>query len=78
MRKSVRDFANEMEGVLKLNDRKTGWDDLPVSYLLSRLKEEINELNVELIDRKRIGARREAIDVANFAMMIWDVLRKRK
>jgi NTP pyrophosphatase (non-canonical NTP hydrolase) len=69
-----------MEAVLKANDHKGGWDGCDSTYLLKRLKEEVIELEVQInhntrepIDLTRII--HEAVDVANYAMMIADNLR---
>ena len=76
MREQVKSFSKDMERVLKKNDEKHGWDNLTIHWLLYRLKEETDELRMELTNQDKASAMREAIDVANFAMMIWDNLRR--
>lgn len=87
-RQSVESFADAMEEVLQENDHKPHWGTLSLAYLRERLNEELEELDRALIaldEVKRLGtaipltldglkqnARREAIDVANFIMMIWE------
>ena len=71
----VSHFAEAMEQKLKENDYKGGWSGCTPSWLLRRLRAEINELARALKHHKRTPAliAREAADVANFAMMIADV-----
>ncbi len=74
-------FANEMEKVLSANDDKKGWKNIPVSELFKKLIEEIGELGHELygdgVNNDDIeDAMKEALDVANMAMMIYDNLRR--
>lgn len=74
--KTVLWFAGEMYEKLEKNKHKGGWKDCDKKYLLNRLKQEVAELNLAcsvsdgIIDPNDI--RREAADVANFAMMIAD------
>jgi len=77
IRKSVKVFAEAMELKLKENDYKggwhdrSGWDEENFAYLLRRLKEEVVELeNSAHNSHKEI--KKECVDVANFAMMIFD------
>lgn len=64
-RKCVRDFAEEMEIVLKENDYKGGWQDCTIEYLEKRLKEEITEYFMSKDNKKK-----ELIDISNFCMML--------
>lgn len=78
MRLQVQWFAEQMEAKLKENDHKGGWEDCSIDYFLERLEEEVKELyyatetpnNAENIIR-------EATDVANFALMIADVINRK-
>jgi len=63
-----------MEAQLRANDHKGGWAYMTFSYLLRRLREEVDELeqavkyaapNYEIVVK-------EAADVGNFAMFIAD------
>lgn len=76
-RSQVQWFSGEMERVLKENDHKGGWDDIQALILLNQLKEETAELADAIendISPEHII--KEAVDVANFAMMIADNMRK--
>ena len=67
----VNRFAEIMISKLNENNHKSGWKNCTNSYLLKRLREEVDELEKALINGKghfEIG--REAADVANFAMMV--------
>lgn len=81
-REEVCWFAVEMEKTLLQNEDKGGWDDCDIGWLLMRLKEEVHELEYECnyvgtkdFDPSDVLA--EATDVANLAMMLADVVRKR-
>lgn len=71
-RKSLSLFSNAMENKLRQNDWKGGWEQLSVSYLIKRLSDEVEELKsaIKTNDIKQISL--ESVDVANFAMMIFD------
>ena len=76
-RKSVLWFANQMESVLQENDDYLGWDDCYLYELMSKLLHEVAELQEVVgrgeLDRVRCEqAIKEAVDVANYAMMIAD------
>ena len=76
-------FANKMESVLRCNDHKRHWTGMSTAQLLTRLRQELRELERET---KRDGTLdggtwkiiKEAADVANFAMMIADVEYKKQ
>lgn len=81
VRESVKWFAEQMENKLKENDKKGGWDNCNIYWLIQRIKEETGEL-LKAVDLHRdLGASKEHIiqesaDVANFAMMVADIARK--
>ena len=70
MRKAVKQFAESMEERLKENDYKGGWEDCSLAYLEARLVEELGEY----YGAKAMGdtAPEEMVDIANFAMMVWE------
>lgn len=81
MREQVKWFAEQMENKLKENDHKGGWDDCNVYWLWQRLQDESGELLTAINLYRDLGADKndiikEAADVANFAMMIADIVRK--
>ncbi len=69
-------FAALMEKTLRSNDHKGGWGGDSVRWLRGRLHQEVEELDTAIKGLSR-GVRpkevaKEAVDVANFAMMIAD------
>ena len=86
IRNEVLRFTDEMERVLKENDHKGGWseNECTESYLRARLVEELGEyfarvaININYESTKPLDARdkelerKELVDIANFAMMLWD------
>ncbi len=82
IRPSVADFAELMESVLKENDWKDGWQDMDLCDCLFRLSGEAAELR-EAVGRFELNhrhtaeelnrLRKEAADVANFAMFIVEI-----
>lgn len=64
-------FTKEMSNKLQGNRHKGSWSGEELSWLLYRLKEEVEELAVEVLKHPDpIYIIEEAADVANFAMMI--------
>ena len=78
VRAEVARFARIMEGVLLTTDYKMHWrEGFDVDGLFRRLLDEVEELRQELVARPNTKPQRiihEAVGVANFAMMIADVL----
>ena len=75
LRPEVLAFALEMESKLRANDHKAHWRECSLDYLLTRLEQEALELR-EAINCGD-GVIGEAADVANFAMMIADIVQPR-
>ena len=80
-RAAVRRFAQEMERVLRKNDYKSGWKGMHHPEIIQRLHQELHEIEREIItwqhlhrDSDRLPEKliAEAVDVANFTMMILD------
>lgn len=74
LRPAVQGFAKEMEKRLRANDHKGGWDKCDDGYLVWMLRSNFEELS-ELIFQESKDVQRitkEAVDIANFAMMIAD------
>jgi hypothetical protein len=83
VRPEVKWMAIEMEKTLRKNDHKGGWQDCSIEYLYAgffhesvELDDEIYGMGTDRMDYDRIIA--EAVDAANYAMMIADVARKLK
>lgn len=75
VRFEVWQFARLMEKKLAQKDLQypNGWKDRDPDYLLKRVKDEVKELD-EALSKGR-GAKGECVDIANFCMMIVDILR---
>ncbi len=71
IRPVIMSFAQRMEMKLRKNDYKGGWHNELTTHLQRRLLEEVIEL-FNAVGRE--DKYNEAADVANFAMMIADVL----
>jgi|WetSurMetagenome_2_1015567.scaffolds.fasta_scaffold03410_5 hypothetical protein len=87
-RHEVKQFAIAMELKLRENDHKRGWQDCDYEYLTDKIDIELEEL-VEALEAHTnyvgdsrthkahvlgVEAQQEAVDVANFAMMVYDKL----
>lgn len=75
LRGVLGEFANHMEAKLRKNDHKTDWKTLPVEALFRRLLLEIEEYKVAHEFLPTDEARKELVDIANFALIVWDRLR---
>jgi hypothetical protein len=69
LRPAVAEFAAQLEEKLRKNDDKGGWEICSFQYLIKRLEQEVEELKGAETTWLTNG---EAIDVAAFAMMIWE------
>lgn len=72
---SLRRFMEEMDKKLQINSHKKHWRESPIKELLCSLHEEVCELHMEIKSHDPLevqGIKAECLDVANFAMMIWD------
>ena len=75
-RKEVKAFAAMMEYKLKKNDHKGNFENTDVDFLLKRLKEEVDELEIAIKSESYFEVMLEAADVANFAcIIVWNILR---
>lgn len=85
-RRCVAKFARLMESVLRDNDHKSGWQTMGFEELLSRIIDEVRELDhtpgttwgrgPNFFRVKASEVRKECADIANFAMMIADLYGK--
>ena len=77
MRNEVQKFAELMEKKLQKREAKypNGWKNDTALGLFRHLKQEVDELEAQLVSHSPNDAiASEAVDVANMAMMIADVL----
>ena len=74
LRTPLKDFALVMESILKENDHKGGWEWDTPQQLMTRLDEEVGELHQAFRDNDPYLVQKELVDVANFCMMIYDVI----
>lgn len=83
VRPCVASFAKAMELKLRRDDGskgEEGWKTAPLSLMTQRLLEEFIEL-VDAIDKDTTDPDEvmlECVDVANFAMFIYDIMNDRK
>lgn len=79
LRPELKTFAEVMEIYLRLNDPNGGWKDESLEYLFNRLEDEVSEMRTALSNPDfPEGIQTECVDIANFAMMIFDVLSIRR
>lgn len=83
VRKEVMDFAIEMEKKLQANEHRGGWENCSLDFLTLRLREELIELFEAMrlyhmfpSEDTRSRVIDETADVANFNMMIQDLVKK--
>jgi NTP pyrophosphatase (non-canonical NTP hydrolase) len=79
MRPEVRAFAQAMERKLTERDEEygeAGWRSDDAANMIGRLREEMGEVQREQRKINPEGVMSELVDVANFAMMAWDLLRR--
>ena len=69
----LENFTKEMRKKLRQNEHKLDWRNYSISWLLARLEEEVEELKTSLINQDTNSVE-EAADIANYAMMIGDIL----
>ena len=81
-RDQLKRFTDRMEVTLRENDYKGGWSHMTHGQIMTRIYEEIRELNEA---RKNLpwgtpsvdqinAVQKETIDTANFCMMLFDIL----
>jgi len=72
LRPAVRRFAREMEMRLREHESKGGWKICSDEFLIHRLFDELMELVIAKYQKRTLSVRKEAADVGNFAMMVFD------
>ena len=76
LRPEVQWFAEQMELKLRENDWKGGWNGMTAQALFERLKDEVEELALNVYPHENPayfsfhGIVKGSVDVANFAMMM--------
>jgi len=73
---AVLRFGADMCGKLRQNNHKAHWSTVNNFWLLVRLKQEVEELKLAMLDDPG-SVVAECADVANFAMMIADNVRNK-
>lgn len=68
----VQKFAVQMEIKLRENDHKGGWEEMADEEIIAKILHETGEILTEKACITGNNPQDEAIDVANFAMMLWD------
>lgn len=86
IRPEVANFAMAMELILRKNDHKDGWKSCSPGWLLDQITKELKEAKeayrekyLRIMVQPAIqdaikDLQDEAVDTANFCMMLWDVL----
>ena len=77
LRNEVTIFAQNMEQILRENDHKPGWKNDNIKDLLLRIGDEWWELDEAIKANDCKAIKKEACDIGNFAMMIYDLCSER-
>lgn len=84
LRPELQVFSEAMEDKLKQKDHRGGWHECSIDFLTYRLREEQAELFNALrlyymypSEDTRNRVQEECVDIANFAMMISDLVGKK-
>lgn len=72
----VAPFSLAMEKKLCDKSHKTDWRDLPIDALIRKLEIELEEMKIAYQYESPTEAMGESVDVANFALMVWDRIRQ--
>lgn len=79
LRPALAVFVQEMERILRENDyKKQRYLKVPVMALFGGLEAEVLELGTALRYETEARVAHEAVDVANFAMLIWKRLEQKE
>lgn len=73
-RAALQSFADRMETVLRKHDSKSSWRTDPIDMLVRKLKLELMEFEVAYDFQRWEEARNEAVDLANFCLIVFDRL----
>jgi len=75
--KEIKQLTDAMRYKLKKNAHKGRWEDLGLSDVIKRLREETDELEEAALSGSEIEIILEAADVANFALMVVNIAMKK-
>lgn len=73
-REALVKFTERMETVLRKHDSKSSWRTDPIDMLVRKLKLELMEFEVAYDFQRWEEARNEAVDLANFCLIVFDRL----
>ena len=73
-RQALARFVDQMELKLRKNDHKKNWREKPLQALIALMLLEVEEFKVAYEHFAVEEARPELVDIANFAMIVWDRL----
>lgn len=73
-RAALVSFVDAMEAKLRKNEHKSNWREKPIDALFRLMMLEVEEFKVALEFFAVEEARPELVDVANFALIVWDRL----
>ena len=73
LRERVNGFFKILARMLVSNGRKLSWRKCRRTWLLMRLRQEVEELDEAMNAGLSEDVKKECMDVAAFAMMIWDL-----
>lgn len=72
---TIVNFASDMSDKIMAKSNKTHWSQQPIEALIKLMLLEIEEFKVAYEYFGVNEARKELVDVANYAMIVWDRLR---
>lgn len=73
-REALVKFTERMETVLRKHDSKSSWRTDPIDMLVRKLKLELMEFEIAYDFERWEEARNEAVDLANFCLIVFDRL----
>lgn len=73
-RQALQSFVDQMEFKLRRNEHKKNWREKPVEALFKLMLLEVEEFKVAHEFFSVGESKRELVDIANFAMMVYDRL----
>lgn len=73
-REALTKFTARMEEVLRRHDHKQSWRTDPIEMLVRKLKLELMEFDIAYDFHRWDEARNEAVDLANFCLIVFDRL----